>query len=431
MPTGKSHSNWAAYATVSMVVLLASVVVAVATELWVLTALPVGFLFGFFLQKGDLCGSSAFSEVVLMKDARKVWGLWVAIVVSMLGFALLSQLGWVTLNPKPMTWFSFMLGGIIFGAGTVLAGGCISGCLYKAGTGNLNSIFAIPGIFFGIALMEHGPLHGVNRYLKTYTVAAADGGSVTFSSVTGAPFWVLALALGLLTAILAAVLFRRRTSAATPATKGVANGPGRLKRVLTRPWKPWQAGIAIGLLGMAAYLSSAASGRNYPLGVTHGVLFTGVLATDHGLKHVYGESPSTPSAPPGAKGDWPAAQSGAASPRPPSAAGLRAATAQPKKVVWWLVGVVTCLVLGSWTAGRISGQAHLLPKPPEQTVIAFMGGILVGAGAALAKGCVIGNILSGIGLMSVGTVIFAAATVLTNWVTTYVYLMGGSPFRRA
>ena len=46
----------------------------------VLTAIPIGFLFGFFLQKGDLCGASAFSEVLLMKDWRKIYGLWVCIV---------------------------------------------------------------------------------------------------------------------------------------------------------------------------------------------------------------------------------------------------------------------------------------------------------------------------------------------------------------
>ena len=419
MPMRNSSPNWAAYATVSIAALLATIVAAVTTQLWVLTALPIGFLFGFFLQKGDLCGSSAFSEVILMRDTRKVWGLWVAIVVSMLGFALLAQLGWVKLNPKPMTWLSFALGGIIFGSGTVLAGGCVSGCLYKAGSGNLNSIFAIPGIFFGVALIETGPLHGFNRYLKTYKVAADDGGSVTFSSLTGAPFWVLALAIGLLTLVLAVVLMRRRTIAASPPTEDEANRPGLVKRVLTRPWKPWQAGVAIGILGMAAYLSSAASGRNYPLGVTHGVLFTGVLATDHGMKHVYAKPPTKPKAPP------------AASQAPVAAKTLAAKTAAPKKVVWWLVGLVTCLVLGSWTAGRMSGQARLLPKPPEQTVIAFVGGLMVGVGAAIAKGCVIGNILSGIGLMSVGTVIFAMATLLANWGTTYVYLMGGSVFRRA
>jgi hypothetical protein len=51
---------------------------------------------------------------------------------------------------------------------------------------------------------------------------------------------------------------------------------------------------------------------------------------------------------------------------------------------------------------------------------------LLGAGAAFAGGCVIGNILSGWALMSVGNILFGVVTILSNWVVTYFYLMGGS-----
>ena len=87
-----------------------------------MTALPIGFLFGFFLQKGDLSGASAFSEVLMMKDNRKLFGLWVVIVVAMVGFAALDLLGWVRLNPKPFLYLNFLVGGITFGVGMVLAG---------------------------------------------------------------------------------------------------------------------------------------------------------------------------------------------------------------------------------------------------------------------------------------------------------------------
>ncbi len=68
------------------------------TGLWVLTAAPIGFLFGFFLRKGELCGASAFSEVVLMRDARKLGGIWILIAVSMLAFAAGSSLGWISVG---------------------------------------------------------------------------------------------------------------------------------------------------------------------------------------------------------------------------------------------------------------------------------------------------------------------------------------------
>jgi hypothetical protein len=56
--------------------------------------------------------------------------------------------------------------------------------------------------------------------------------------------------------------------------------------------------------------------------------------------------------------------------------------------------------------------------------VAAAGGFLVGTGAALATGCVIGNILSGWALMSVGTFFFGVVTILANWATTVLYLRG-------
>ena len=97
-----------AYALVSLTGIAVILILASITRLWVLTAVPIGFLFGFFLQKGDLCGSSAFSEVIMMKDRRKVFGLWIIIVVGMAGIAVLDVLGWITLNPKPFIYLNYI-----------------------------------------------------------------------------------------------------------------------------------------------------------------------------------------------------------------------------------------------------------------------------------------------------------------------------------
>jgi len=170
---------------------------------------------------------------------------------------------------------------------------------------------------------------------------------------------------------------------------------------------PWVAGILIGLLVIPAYLSSSASGRNYPLGVTHGVLHVQLLATDNHLNHVW-QKPAVKKA------------------TDKSESIIMAKKPKGKKVSWWLILLVSSLVAGSWTSARLSNKAKLLPKPPEQTVVALFGGVLVGTGAAFATGCVIGNILSGWALMSVGSIIFGIVAILTNWLTTYIYLMGGA-----
>jgi uncharacterized membrane protein YedE/YeeE len=331
-----------------------------------------------------------------------VHGLWAVIVVAMVGFALLDLLGWVQLNPKPMFYLSYVVGGILFGVGMVLAGGCVSGCLYKAGTGNLNSMVALLGIPVGIMAVEFGPLHSFHATLRGYIIRLGDGGVVSLPRVLGLPFWILAAVFAVVTI---AVIFVVRKNQEPSEPVDSSNEPW-LQRLSTRPWKPWMAGLAIGLLMVPAYLSSAASGRNYPLGVTHGVMQAELLLVDQGFNHVWKAGAAAPSLKETDK---------KVTTPPPSG----------KKVVWWLVALVSSLVLGSWVSGRLSGQSKLLPKPPDEVLIALLGGLLVGTGAAIAGGCVVGNIMSGWALMSLGTVLFGVVTVLSNWATTYLYLMGG------
>jgi len=373
------------------------------TGLYVLTAIPIGFLFGFFLEKGDLCGASAFSEVLLLRDWKKIQGIWVLIVVSMIGFSLLSGLGLVKLNPKPLTWASYIVGGVIFGVGMVLAGGCVSGSLFKTGQGNLNSMAALVGIPIGVMMVEHGLLNSFHKTLKTYAVESADGGPVTLSSALHMPYWLLAVFFAVGT--VAAAVYLGKKSKTKGVKRTASDAPG-LKRMMTRRWRPWQAGVAIGVLACLAYLSSAASGRNYPLGVTHGVMHAELLLTDAPLNYVVAPQ--------------------AAATASVNTASHPEASVASKKVSVWLILEILALVLGAFVSAKLSGRTKLLPKPPQQTMIAFSGGILVGLGAAIAGGCVVGNIMSGVALMSVGNMLFVGVVLLSNWITTYFYLMGGS-----
>jgi uncharacterized membrane protein YedE/YeeE len=404
----------------SLIFLVAVTLAAIFSGLWVLTAIPVGFLFGFFMERSDLCGASSFSEVVLMRDTGKVWGLWVAIAVSMVFFAAGSSLGWIKLSPKPLLWANYVLGGIIFGVGTVLAGGCVSGCLFKAGQGNVNSMAALAAMPLGMSAVAYGPLAGFDKALHAYVIKGAGGGPVTLSSVTGAPYWLLAVIILGATAI-AGILWSKRPKKAVAGVRISKDDSTLSERVLFRRWKPWQSGIAIGVLALAAYMSSAASGRNYGLGVTHGVLNVFDLVIESPVKSVY--------APPKPVEDktGPRKQTSQAPKAEVKAAAAPAAAAPTplRKVAWWLVGVVIFIVIGSHISARMRGNFKLSPKPPDEMIIAFIGGLLVGGGAMMATACVIGHILTGVGLLSLGSVLFAIVVVLSNWATTYVYMMGG------
>jgi len=408
------YENWKALTVFSLLSLVCITVISALTGMWVLTAIPIGFLFGVFLEKADLCGSSAFSEVLLVKDTKKLLGLWAIIVVGMIGFAGLSMLGLVKLNPRPFLWASHIVGGIAFGMGIVLAGGCVSGCLFKTGQGNINSMTGLIGIPFGVAAIEYGPLHEFSKYLEQFVIKAGDGGLVTLYSLTGLPYGILALLFTLMTLVLVWRSQQKKQTCATVVSSDIIyrkDDTPLIQRIVTKSWKPWQAGIAIGVLGIFAYLSSAESGRNYPLGVTHGVLQTAILVTDSPVKNIYSKPPA-----PVQGGVETAPASDKAKPVP------------MKKIIWWLVLEVNALVLGAYVSARLSGKIRFIPRPPEQTVVAFFGGILLGAGAGISGACIVGNVMSGFALMSVGSIVFGVAVVIANWVTTFFYHMGGEMY---
>lgn len=408
----KIRKSWRATSIVIFIIIIAVVAIAAVEKMWVITALPIGFLFGFFLEKADLCGSSAFSEALMFKDWRKLGGIWVVAATSMLGFALLAALGLIKLNPKPFIWANDIVGGLIFGVGIVLAGGCVSGCLFKSGQGNLNSMAGLVGIPIGVCAVAYGPLHGFTVMLTKHMIKSSAGGSVTFSSVTHLPYWLLAVIIAAVTLVLGIVLSKRKGVNEPDAMREEKSAEPFFQRILTHSWKPWQVGIAIGILACFAYLSSAASGRNYPLGVTHGVMDVQVLVTDYPVKHIW--KPKTQIANVLVQDEKKTEEIPASKPEEPK-----------KEVVWWLILEVICIVLGSFVSASMSGKFRFAPRPPDETVIAFFGGIILGAGAAIAGGCVVGNIMSGLALMSVGNLVFALAVLVANWSTTYFYMMGG------
>jgi len=120
----------------------------------------------------------------------------------------------------------------------VLAGGCVSGCLYKAATGNLNSIVAVLMIPVGIMLVEFGPLNPLQSALKSYVISTPEGEKLSLPALTGIPFWVWALIFGLATLVVGT-----RKLLSNPARPKPHKPVNPVEKVLTKPWKAWQAGV--------------------------------------------------------------------------------------------------------------------------------------------------------------------------------------------
>ncbi len=114
----------------------------------------LGFVFGAVANRTNFCTMGAVSEVVNMGS----WGrmrMWLlAIAVAILGTHALQLAGLIDLSKsiyvRPnVTWLSYILGGLLFGVGMTLGSGCGSKTLVRLGGGSLKS--AVVFVFFGIA----------------------------------------------------------------------------------------------------------------------------------------------------------------------------------------------------------------------------------------------------------------------------------------
>ena len=113
-----------------------------------------GAAFGFVFQRSRLCLVRAFREPFMTGDGEHTRAAALAIVVSMLGFAILK---FTDLKDKgewvfPAAGAGSLLGGLIFGIGMVLAGGCGSGSIWRVGEGQVKLAAAVVTFALGASL---------------------------------------------------------------------------------------------------------------------------------------------------------------------------------------------------------------------------------------------------------------------------------------
>jgi uncharacterized membrane protein YedE/YeeE len=137
--------------------------------LWAAFALAVAF--GAIAQRTHFCTMGAVADIVNTGDwsRMRMWTL--AIGVAMLGFNAMVALGWVeagkSIYAAPrLTWLSAVLGGLMFGFGMVLASGCGSKTLVRIGGGNLKSVI----VFVVLGIAAFATLKGITGVARVATV---------------------------------------------------------------------------------------------------------------------------------------------------------------------------------------------------------------------------------------------------------------------
>lgn len=137
--------------------ILLAVVLASLTYLWVdtrfvylLTYAWFGVIYGLLLQYGRFCMASAVRDLFAVGVPRMAVGVLIAVMLYAVISAFVQQAGFNSFHPHPLGWH-VIIGGVIFGLGMVLSGGCASSSLYKSGEGNLGSVLVLFSISFSQA----------------------------------------------------------------------------------------------------------------------------------------------------------------------------------------------------------------------------------------------------------------------------------------
>jgi uncharacterized membrane protein YedE/YeeE len=134
-------------------------------------AFGLGVLFGAIAQRTHFCTMGAVADIVNIGDWSRM-RMWVlAIAVAMLGFNGMVALGWLKASDSlyggsTLLWLSQIVGGLMFGFGMVLASGCGSKTLVRIGGGNLKSLV----VFVVLALAAFATLKGITAVLRVATV---------------------------------------------------------------------------------------------------------------------------------------------------------------------------------------------------------------------------------------------------------------------
>ena len=140
-----------------------------STVLW--AAFGIALVMGAVVNKTNFCTMGAVSDLVNIGDSGRFRAWLLAIAVAMLGVMVLESIEMVRIDDAfppyragQFAWAENFLGGFLFGIGMTLASGCGNKCLVRIGGGNLKSIMVM--IVIGvIAYFMITPMPGSNHTL--------------------------------------------------------------------------------------------------------------------------------------------------------------------------------------------------------------------------------------------------------------------------
>jgi uncharacterized membrane protein YedE/YeeE len=373
-----------------------------AQSVFLWAAFGIALVMGAVANKTNFCTMGAVSDWVNMGDTGRLRAWIFAIAVAMLGVAVLESQGLVKpdaafppYRANQLVWLENLLGGLMFGVGMTLGSGCGNKTLIRIGGGNLKSVmvFAIIAV---IAYYMINPFPGSDKTL--FTVLFYDWirpAAVTLTTkqdlgaiLGGADPAKMRLILGVVIA-LALIAFALKSADFRKSFDNVLGG------------------LVIGLAVLAAWY------------VTSNIVVSADGET-YSLQSFVSEQWDMLAAPTDVK----PAQAAALSPQSytfinPMGQTLGYAMGGfGKPLLTFGVMSVAGVILGSLLWALISRNFRIEWFASfKDFVNHLVGAILMGFGGVLAMGCTIGQGITGVSTLAVGSIITLVAIVIGSAVT--------------
>ncbi|MEM7043064.1 MAG: YeeE/YedE family protein [Pseudomonadota bacterium] len=334
-----------------------------------LAAFIAGLVFGTVVQRTHFCTMGAIADLTLFGDGRRMRAWLLAIAIALLGSQALVSAGLVDLSDtfyraSDILWLGALLGGLMFGFGMTLTGGCTSRNLVRLGAGNLKSLV----VLLVMAVTAYMTMNGFFalariRLEDVSAVASGDQGITSMLGLSSAAALILAFGIA---AALTAFCFKDR--------KFRASG------------KDITAGLILGALIPIGWLISATLGAD----------------------------------------DFEPEPMASFAFVAPVARSLIYLMTYPAAPISFGIAAVGGVLLGGFIAARVGGDFRIEGfSGLDDLTRHLIGGALMGVGGVLGLGCTIGQGLTGLSTLALGSVLTTAA-IMAGGVLGVRYLERGS-----
>ncbi|MBI3546773.1 MAG: YeeE/YedE family protein [Gammaproteobacteria bacterium] len=348
----------------------------------------IAIVFGAIANMTNFCTMGAVSDWVNMGDKNRLRAWFLAIGVAIVGAQSLQALGYIDLNKSiyltsNFSWLGYLLGGFLFGIGMTLGSGCGQRTLVRVGSGNLKSLV----VMLVLGLTAYMTLRGL------FAPVRINGIEVTNVDLTTRNIPDQGIATFIQAAI--GIADMKMLQQIVAAVAGLGFIVFALASIdFLKSFRNWFAGLSIGLCVVAGWYVTGKLGfdefepvrlESYtfvsPVGETLNYLMTFTGSTiNFGIAAVFG------------------------------------------------------IILGSFLYSVMSGNFRIETFSTRGDMIAhIIGAMLMGFGGVLSLGCTIGQGVTGMSTLALGSVMTLSAIIFGSALTmkAQYYLLDEQGFLRA